>query len=201
MFCFRINWCLKGNQWCRAEHLHNSATHNLCYLSLGGHRPCGHSHCVDSTVGIFMDLNVRFLLHVSSWVKEVQNFLVVKLQEDARKFFKLAGTKDYSVIAVSFLSTTLYYYQCLLFSDLLKRFWDQASHYVKIRTEKLNNLQIAKMPVGVMSFILCTGQTISYSSPYSKQPWEVKAMSVRWKTHCSLRSLFLAHCDNWRWLK
>ncbi len=56
------------------------ALHTLVYLGLGGNSPCRHSDCVDSSAGIFVDLDVRFLLHVSCRVKQVQNFLVIKLQ-------------------------------------------------------------------------------------------------------------------------
>lgn len=53
----------------------------MFYLSLRGHGPCGHSHCVDSSVGVFVYLDVRFLLHVPCGVEQVQNFLIIKLQE------------------------------------------------------------------------------------------------------------------------
>lgn len=51
----------------------------MLHLSLGGHGTCGHSHCVDSSAGVLVDLDVRFLLHVAYRVKQVQNFLIIKL--------------------------------------------------------------------------------------------------------------------------
>lgn len=55
-------------------------TRTPAYLGLGGDGPCGHSHRVDPTGGVFVNLDVGFLLHVPRGVEQVQNLLVVQLQ-------------------------------------------------------------------------------------------------------------------------
>lgn len=66
----------------------NHGNSNLCFRGDGS---CGDSHCVDPSICILMDLNVRFLLsgfHIPRGVKQVQHFLIIQLQN--RKVFDKA---------------------------------------------------------------------------------------------------------------
>lgn len=57
----------------------------MLYLGLRGHGPRGHSHSVDPSAGVFVYLDVRFLLHVPCGVEQVQNFLIIKLHGGIKK--------------------------------------------------------------------------------------------------------------------
>lgn len=70
-----IIWITKNNyEW---RHWAANVPTWMSYLGLGGHSACGHTHGVDAPVGILMDPDVRFLLPIPHWVKQIQNFLVI----------------------------------------------------------------------------------------------------------------------------
>lgn len=73
-------------------HTLSSYTRSKPNLSFSGDGTCGDSHCVDSSIGILMDLDVRFLLsgfHIPCSIKQVQHFLIVQLQNRKKPLIAL----------------------------------------------------------------------------------------------------------------
>lgn len=73
-------------------HTLSSHTHSEPNLSFSGDCARGDSHCVDPSVSILVDLNVRFLLsgfHIPRGVKEVKHFLIIQLQNQEERLIML----------------------------------------------------------------------------------------------------------------